>query len=39
VLRHLPKAELKLATTQMAYPAIVRDAARKMLKPGGSRDS
>jgi hypothetical protein len=38
VLRHLPKAELKLATTQLAYPAIVRDAARRMLKGGGSRD-
>ena len=39
VLRHLPKGELKLATTQLAYPAIVRDAARRMLKGAGSRDS
>jgi hypothetical protein len=35
VLRHLPKAELKLATTQLAYPALVREAARRMLKSGG----
>ena len=32
VLRLLPKSELKLATTQTAYPHAVRDAARRMMK-------
>ena len=32
VLRMLPKHELKLATTQTAYPYAVRDAAKRLLK-------
>ena len=32
VLRLLPKSELKLASTQTAYPYAVREAARRMLK-------
>lgn len=32
ILRHLPKHELKLVPAQLAYPAAVRDIARKMLK-------
>ncbi|MBA3392585.1 MAG: hypothetical protein H0T89_08075 [Deltaproteobacteria bacterium] len=32
VLRMLPKHELKLASTQTAYPHAVRDAARRLLK-------
>ena len=32
VLRFLPRHELKLATVQTAYPAAVRDAARRLLR-------
>ena len=32
VLRLLPKHELKLATSQTAYPLAVRDAAKRMLR-------
>ena len=32
VLRMLPKHELKLATTQPAYPHAVRDAAKRMIR-------
>ena len=32
VLRMLPKHELKLASTQTAYPYAVRDAAKRLLK-------
>ena len=32
ILRHLPKHELKLASTQTAYPYAVRDAAKRLLK-------
>jgi hypothetical protein len=32
VLRHLSKQELKLATTQIAYPNAVREAARRLIK-------
>ncbi len=34
VLRLLPKHELKLATTQTAYPHAVRDQARRMVRDG-----
>jgi hypothetical protein len=33
ILRHLPRHELKLVPNQLAYPATVREAARRMLKP------
>lgn len=32
ILRLLPKPELKLATTQTAYPFTVRDCARRLMK-------
>jgi hypothetical protein len=32
ILRHLPRHELKLVPTQIAYPAAVREAARRMLR-------
>jgi len=32
VLRFLPRHELKLATVQTAYPPVVRDAARRLLR-------
>ena len=32
VLRMLPKHELKLASTQTAYPYSVRDAAKRLIK-------
>lgn len=35
VLRMLPKHELKLATTQTAYPHAVRDVAKRLLKEQG----
>jgi hypothetical protein len=35
VLRMLPKHELKLASTQTAYPYSVRDAAKRIIKEAG----
>jgi hypothetical protein len=35
VLRLMPKHELKLATTQTAYPMAVRDAAKRIIKESG----
>jgi hypothetical protein len=35
VLRLLPKHELKLASSQTAYPSAVRDAAKRVLRDGG----
>lgn len=35
ILRLLPKHELKLASTQTAYPMGVRDAAKRILKESG----
>jgi hypothetical protein len=35
VLRLTPKAELKLASIQTAYPLAVRDAAKKLLRDNG----
>jgi hypothetical protein len=35
VLRLVPKAELKLASIQTAYPLAVRDAAKKLLRDNG----
>jgi hypothetical protein len=32
ILRHLPRHELKLVPTQIAYPLAVREAARRMLR-------
>ena len=32
ILRHLPKHELKLVPVQLAYPAAVREIARKLIK-------
>ena len=32
VLRHLPKMELKLAQSQVAYPVAVREAAKRMVR-------
>ena len=32
VLRHLPKIELKLAQSQVAYPVAVREAAKRMVR-------
>ena len=31
-LRQLPRHELKLVPTQIAYPAAVREAARRLLR-------
>jgi hypothetical protein len=34
VLRAMPKHELKLAATQIAYPAAVREVAKRLVRGG-----